>query len=116
MRLAREEIFGPVAVILKFTSEDNIVGLANDSIFGLSASVWSKNIPEAMKIASRIRAGTVWINDHMIKGQDLPWGGFKQSGFGKENGTMGLEEYTQVKWIAINTSKGGVFPPPPPGK
>jgi acyl-CoA reductase-like NAD-dependent aldehyde dehydrogenase len=106
MRIAQEEIFGPTAIILKYSSKDNIVDLANDNVYGLCASVWSKNIPGAMKIANKIRAGTVWINDHMIKGGDLPWGGFRQSGFGKENGTMGLLEYTQVKWIAINTSEG----------
>jgi acyl-CoA reductase-like NAD-dependent aldehyde dehydrogenase len=105
MRIAQEEIFGPTAVILKYTSKDNIIELANDNIYGLCASIWSMNIPKAMKIASKIRAGTVWINDHMIKGVDLPWGGFRQSGFGKENGTLGLLEYTQVKWIAINTAE-----------
>ena len=102
MRLAKEEVFGPLAVIMKFTSEDDPAALANDNIYGLCASVWCANIPEAMRIANRIRAGAVWINDHMIKGQDLPWGGFRRSGYGKENGLMGLEEYTQKKWISFS--------------
>ena len=105
MRIAQEEIFGPVAIIIKFSDKDNIVELANDNVYGLCASVWSKNISKAMKIAGQIRAGAVWINSHMLKGSDLPWGGFKQSGFGKENGVMGLEEYTQVKWISFHTAE-----------
>ncbi len=106
MRIAREEIFGPVAVIIKFTDKDDVVALANDNIYGLCASVWSKNVPGAMKMAEKIRAGTVWINDHMSKGSDLPWGGFKQSGYGKENGILGLQEYTQIKWVSLSLGQG----------
>jgi aldehyde dehydrogenase (NAD+) len=102
MRIAREEIFGPVAPIIKFSTEEQAVEYANDTDFGLCASVWSKNLPRAIRVANEIVAGTVWINDHMVKGADLMWGGFKQSGFGKENGLVGLEEYTQVKWIGFD--------------
>ncbi len=105
MRIAKEEIFGPVAVIIKFSDKDNVVDMANDNIYGLCASVWSKNISKAMKMAGQIRAGAVWLNSHMLKGSDLPWGGFKQSGFGKENGILGLEEYTQVKWVSLNIAE-----------
>jgi acyl-CoA reductase-like NAD-dependent aldehyde dehydrogenase len=102
MRIAREEIFGPLAVILKFSTEAQAVEYANDSVYGLCASVWSRNIPRAIRLANDIRAGTVWINDHMIKGADLVWGGFRESGFGKENGVAGLLEYTQTKWISFD--------------
>ncbi|HSW58338.1 MAG TPA: aldehyde dehydrogenase family protein [Dehalococcoidales bacterium] len=102
MRIAREEIFGPTAVILKFSTEEQVIEYANDTVFGLCASVWCKDLPRAIRLASEIRAGTIWINDHMIKGAELIWGGFKESGFGKENGIAGLEEYTQLKWIAFD--------------
>ncbi len=107
MRIAREEIFGPVAVILKYDPQkDDVVALANDTYFGLGASIWTRNIARGIKMASDIRAGGVWINDHMVIGTELPWGGFRQSGFGKENGVLGIEEYTQVKWISFDLTEG----------
>jgi acyl-CoA reductase-like NAD-dependent aldehyde dehydrogenase len=105
MTIAKEEIFGPVACFLKFSSEDEVIELANDSVFGLSASVWTKNTAKGMRFANAIQAGTIWINCHMEKGGDPPWGGFKESGFGKEGSVMGLEEYTQVKVISLNTTE-----------
>ena len=104
MRLAREEIFGPVACIMKFTDKDNVIELANDNIFGLSASVWTKDTAKGIRCANELRAGTVWINNHMGFGGvlPLPWGGYKESGFGKESGLMGLMEYTQFKVISLN--------------
>ena len=104
MRLSREEIFGPVACIIKYSPKDNVVELANDNIYGLCASVWSKNLPRANKVAYAIRAGTVWVNNHMVKGEDLPWGGYKQSGFGKEN-ALPAEEYVHKKWVHLNMVK-----------
>jgi acyl-CoA reductase-like NAD-dependent aldehyde dehydrogenase len=104
MTIAREEIFGPVACIMKFSSEDEVINLANDNRFGLAASVWTKNIGKGRKFASEIQAGTVWINDHLGGIGEAPWGGFKESGFGKDNDTMGQEEYTQVKVVSINTA------------
>ena len=104
MRLAREEIFGPVACIMKFTDKDDVIELANDNVFGLSASVWTKDTAKGIRCANELRAGTVWINNHMGFGGvlPLPWGGYKESGFGKESGLMGLMEYTQFKVISLN--------------
>jgi acyl-CoA reductase-like NAD-dependent aldehyde dehydrogenase len=102
MIIAKEEIFGPVACFLRFSSEDEVIDLANDGKFGLSASVWTKNAAKGVRFANALQAGTVWVNDHMGLG-DLPWGGFKESGFGKEGSVMGLEEYTQVKVVLLNT-------------
>ncbi|MEJ2740357.1 MAG: aldehyde dehydrogenase family protein, partial [Dehalococcoidia bacterium] len=103
MRIAREEIFGPVACIMKFSDTDDIIGLANDTVFGLSASVWTKDTAKGIRFANELRAGTVWINNHMGFGGSLPlpWGGYKESGFGKESGLMGLMEYTQTKVISL---------------
>ncbi|MBN1458989.1 MAG: aldehyde dehydrogenase [Armatimonadetes bacterium] len=101
MTIAREEIFGPVACILRFSSSDDVVGLANDTRFGLCASVWTKDIPRALAFAGSLQAGTVWINDHMKQADELPWGGFRESGFGKDGSLLGLKEFTQVKQITI---------------
>ena len=105
MRIAREEIFGPVVSLLKFSSEDQVLALANDSVFGLCASVWTKDAPKAIRFANQIRGGAIWINDHMVSGAELPWGGFKESGFGKERSVLGLEEYTQVKTISLSLAE-----------
>ncbi|MGD9393404.1 MAG: aldehyde dehydrogenase family protein [Dehalococcoidia bacterium] len=101
MRIAREEIFGPVAVFLKFKSGDEVPALANDSNFGLCASIWTADTCKAVTYANDMRTGTVWINNHLLFGSELPWGGYKESGCGKENGVLGLEEYTQVKLISL---------------
>jgi acyl-CoA reductase-like NAD-dependent aldehyde dehydrogenase len=102
MRIAREEIFGPVACLIKFSAKDNIVELANDTNYGLCASVWTKDVTKAIRYANEIQAGTVWINDHMARRDEVPWGGYKESGIGKDNSMLGLEEFTQVKLVAIN--------------
>jgi betaine-aldehyde dehydrogenase len=102
MRIAREEIFGPVASLIKFSSEEEVVDMANDSEYGLSASVWSGNAARAIKMANRIQAGQVWINDHQRGGIEIPAGGYKQSGFSKEKSIMGMEEFSQVKVISLD--------------
>ncbi len=106
MTIAREEIFGPVACFMEpFSSDDEVIRLANDNVYGLSASVWTRNAPRGIRLANQIRAGAVWINDHMIIGAELPWGGYKESGYGRENGILGLEEFTQVKLISLNMGR-----------
>ena len=105
MKIAREEIFGPVACILKYKSEDEVIDLANDTTFGLCASVWTKDMVKAIEFAKRLRAGTIYINDHLTIGPEVPWGGFRESGIGKENSIVGLEEYTQLKLIAMELTR-----------
>jgi acyl-CoA reductase-like NAD-dependent aldehyde dehydrogenase len=102
MKISREEIFGPVAVMLKFSTKDDIVSLANDNVYGLAASVWSKDTSKAIKIANELQAGTVWVNTYLSGEPGSPWGGFKESGFGKEGTRFGLREYVQMKTICVD--------------
>jgi aldehyde dehydrogenase (NAD+) len=104
MRIAQEEIFGPVLSVIKYDSLDEAIKLANDTIYGLAAGVWSNDVERAVKVASRIRAGTVWINDFHLISAEAPFGGYKQSGLGRELGTWGLQAYTEVKHIHVNLS------------
>jgi acyl-CoA reductase-like NAD-dependent aldehyde dehydrogenase len=102
--LFREEIFGPVACFMKFSSDEEVIASANDNVYGLSASVYSRDVGHAYRIASRIRAGAVGVNGGRTLMPETPWGGFKESGFGKENSLYGLEEYTQLKVVAVDFS------------
>ena len=99
MRVVREEIFGPVVVASPFQSMDEIAATANDSPYGLGAGIWTKDISKAHALAKRIRAGTVWINCYNVFDAALPFGGFKQSGWGREMGHEALEAYTEVKAV-----------------
>jgi len=103
MRIAKEEIFGPVMAIMKFSTVDEVIKRANNTPYGLSASVWTQDINKANYTANNLKAGTVWINCHNILSYAVPFGGFKQSGFGRDLGEYALNEYTQVKSI-ITTS------------
>jgi aldehyde dehydrogenase (NAD+) len=102
MTIAQEEIFGPVLSVIKFRNIDDAVAMANDSIFGLAGSVWSRNLPEAISIAKRIRTGTMWVNTYHILSPLAPFGGYKQSGIGREHGIQGLLEFTQSKHILVD--------------
>lgn len=102
MKVWKEEIFGPVLCITKYKTVGDAVKKANDTKYGLAASVWGKDITTAMKVASQIKAGTVWINEHGILCSEMPHGGYKQSGFGKDLSLYALEEYTQIKHVYVD--------------
>ncbi len=102
----REEVFGPVAIVNRFSSPEEAVRLANSSDFALACSIWSQDLDSASRLASRINAGTVWINTYGMFHNELPYGGFKQSGFGKELGKYGLREYSRLKNMVIDKTEG----------
>lgn len=99
MVVAQEEIFGPVLAMIEFETVDEAIDLANDNIFGLSASIWTSNIDKAVETMRRVEAGRTWVNTTISGGPELPIGGFKQSGNGRETGVYGVEEYTEIKSI-----------------
>ena len=101
MTITREEVFGPVIGIYKFSTDDEVLEAANDSVFGLCASVWTKDYARGLKLVNRLQAGTVWVNQHMNLSPETPWGGFKESGLGKEGGVIGPEGYTQLKLVYL---------------
>ncbi len=100
--IAQEEIFGPVLSVIKYRNTDDAVAMANDSMYGLAAGVWSKDKEKAEAIARRLRAGTVWINEWHLISEKAPFGGYKKSGIGREFGIEGLKEYTEVKHLHID--------------
>ncbi len=102
MRVVQEEVFGPVITIEKFKTEEEVIEYANSTVYGLSGGVWTKDQDRANRVASALRMGTVWINDFNVYFVQAPWGGYKQSGIGRELGKIGLEEYTEVKHIYQN--------------
>ena len=101
MKIVAEEIFGPVVVAAPFKDLDAVISRGNDTIYGLAASVWTEDINKAHKVAKELKAGTVWVNCHNIFDAAAPFGGFKQSGFGREMGIHALENYTQIKNVIL---------------
>ena len=104
MRIAREEIFGPVVCVIKYDTEEEAVVMANDSDYGLAGGVFSQSTAKAERIANQIRTGTMWINNYHAFGDFCPFGGYKQSGVGRELGHAGLAEYTQIKRVHVAAS------------
>src|SRR5262245_50561222 len=102
MTIAREEIFGPVLAALTFQNEAEAVAVGNSTIYGLAAAVWTRDGKKALRTAKALKAGTVWVNAYNLYDPGLPFGGFKESGFGRERGHSALEEYTQVKSVWID--------------
>jgi acyl-CoA reductase-like NAD-dependent aldehyde dehydrogenase len=102
MKIAQEEIFGPVLTVLRYDGVDEAVRIANDSIYGLAAGVWSRDIPRALEVTRRLKAGTVWVNDFHLISPAAPFGGFKQSGVGREHGRWGLQNYLQIKTVHVD--------------
>ncbi|MGH7150177.1 MAG: aldehyde dehydrogenase family protein, partial [Planctomycetota bacterium] len=104
MRIAREEIFGPVLSTITFKDFDEGLATANATIYGLAAAVWTRDVKKAIRAARAIRAGTVWVNAYNLYDPSLPFGGFKESGFGRELGKYAVEHYTEVKSVWFDLS------------
>jgi acyl-CoA reductase-like NAD-dependent aldehyde dehydrogenase len=111
MRVAQEEIFGPVSSVITFDNDDDLLRQANETIYGLSAGIWTSNITRAHRFAKAVKAGVVWINTFNMMNAASPFGGYKQSGYGREMGKHALELYTQVKsvWVDLSGKPIGWF-------
>ena len=101
MRIVQEEIFGPVGVVIKFEDDDDVVRQANDTIYGLAAAMFTKNIDRALTVAQKLRAGTTWINCANQLHPQVPFGGYKQSGIGRELGQYALEQYVLSSFLLV---------------
>jgi (Z)-2-((N-methylformamido)methylene)-5-hydroxybutyrolactone dehydrogenase len=106
MRIAQEEIFGPVLGIINFHDEEEAVAIANETNYGLAAGIWTGSIRRAVSVSARLRAGTVWVNTYRAVSYMSPFGGYKNSGFGRENGQHSIDEYLQTKSVWINAALG----------
>lgn len=105
MRIAQEEVFGPVLSVIRFKDEDEAVAIANDVLYGLAAGVWTESIRRALEVSNRLQCGTVWVNTYRAVSYLSPFGGFKRSGLGRENGQEAIREYLQTKSVWISTSE-----------
>jgi aldehyde dehydrogenase (NAD+) len=111
MRIAREEVFGPVLAILPFETEEEAVAIANDSDFGLAAGVWTKDLTRAHRMVRQLAAGTIWVNTYRALAPNMPFGGYKASGIGRENGLDAVRTFTQAKsvWVELQPAVGDPF-------
>jgi aldehyde dehydrogenase (NAD+) len=102
MRVAREEIFGPVLAVIRFSTEEEAIALANDTEYGLSAGIWTGDLVKAQRLARDLRAGSVWVNDWHMMRTDAPFGGYKQSGYGRELGRYSIDAYVETKAVSMS--------------
>ena len=107
-RISREEIFGPVASVIPFDGESDAVRIANDTPYGLAGAVWTRDIYKAFRVVKSLRAGIIWVNHMQPTYVEAPWGGYKQSGFGRELGPWGLEEYLETKQVFVNLDENPI--------
>lgn len=112
MHVAQNEIFGPVAVLIKFKSEEEVIAMANDSVYGLGGAVWTRDINRALRVCRGIETGRMWVNTYNSIPAGAPFGGYKESGLGRETHKVILEHYTQQKNIMINMAEmpTGLYP------
>lgn len=110
MRIAQEEVFGPVLSVIPFDHDTQAIDIANDIAYGLAAGVWTQDTRRALQMADRLQAGTVWVNTYRAVSYLAPFGGYKRSGLGRENGMEAIKEYLQTKTVWISTA--GEMPNP----
>ncbi|HEY9278777.1 MAG TPA: aldehyde dehydrogenase family protein, partial [Eoetvoesiella sp.] len=103
MRIAREEVFGPVLAVIRFKDVDDAIRIANDTLYGLAAGIWTKSLERAIKVSEAVKAGTVWVNNYRSTSFTTPFGGYKHSGIGREGGTEMVKEYMHTKSVWIST-------------
>jgi aldehyde dehydrogenase (NAD+) len=104
MRVAQEEIFGPVACVLPFDSLEEVAARSNDTPFGLSGGIWTRDVGKAHRLAQELQTGTVWVNTMLLFDPAVPFGGYKASGYGREMGEHSLDEYLNLKSVWIDTA------------
>jgi betaine-aldehyde dehydrogenase len=107
-RIAQEEIFGPVLSVMPFDTEADAIRIANDTPYGLAGAVWTRDVFRGIRVLKQIRAGILWLNTYHPTYNEAPWGGYKQSGFGRELGPYGLEHYLETKQINLNLSEAPI--------
>jgi betaine-aldehyde dehydrogenase len=107
-RISREEIFGPVATVIPFENETDAIRISNDTPYGLAGAVWTRDIYKAFRVVKSLRAGIIWVNHMQPTYVEAPWGGYKQSGFGRELGPWGLEEYLETKQVFVNLDEAPI--------
>ena len=108
MRIAKEEIFGPVLSVIPFDTEEEAIRLANDTVYGLAAAVWTQNITKGLRVVRELRAGITWINTYHPTYNEMPWGGYKQSGTGRELGLYGIQAYLETKQVNVNLDEAPI--------